>query len=116
MDVKKNAPIGEGLTIGGGIYMDTTKDGCIDPVFDSVVLRIVAPGTKTEGTTPQTGGRVPISGQKPTKNNTTQLTGDLADTGSSSLTPTLAVGGGIAVLAGGGVLFAMKRRKNSLAG
>ncbi|WP_120719571.1 LAETG motif-containing sortase-dependent surface protein [Streptomyces hundungensis] len=115
MDVKKNAPIGKGLTIGGGIYMDTTGDGCIDPVFDSVVLQIVAPGTKTEGTTPQTGGQVPISGQKPTNNNTTQLTGDLAETGSSSLTPTLAVGGGIAVLAGGGVLFAMKRRKNNLA-
>ncbi|WP_162952364.1 LAETG motif-containing sortase-dependent surface protein [Streptomyces hundungensis] len=117
MDVKKNAPIGEGLTIGGGIYMDTTGDGCIDPVFDSVVLQIVAPGTKTEGTTPQTGGQVPIAtGQKPTGDNTTRLTGDLAETGSSSLTSTLAIGGGVAVLAGGGVLFAMKRRKNSLAG
>ncbi|MFE9404959.1 LAETG motif-containing sortase-dependent surface protein [Streptomyces sp. NPDC006530] len=60
---------------------------------------------------------MPIAaGQEPTGDNTTRLTGGLAETGSSSLTSTLAVGGGIAVLAGGGVLFAMKRRKNSLVG
>ncbi|MGW7362538.1 LPXTG cell wall anchor domain-containing protein [Streptomyces sp. NPDC054841] len=42
------------------------------------------------------------------------VTGNLAETGSSSVLPTIGIAGGIAIVAGAGVVFAMKRRKSDV--
>lgn len=69
------------------------------------------PGTDTDGTKPQEGGKVPMPSEKPNDNNTQEVTGSLAETGSSSMVPTIGLIGGVAVVAGAGAVFTVRRRK-----
>ncbi|MEU6216854.1 LPXTG cell wall anchor domain-containing protein [Streptomyces sp. NPDC047022] len=110
LNVKSSAPVGSALTIGGGIYFDEEAN-CVAAGQAGYVIQIVKPGTDTDGTKPQEGGQVPVPTTKPSKTNTQEVTGSLASTGSSSALPTIALVGGVAVVAGGGVVFAMRRRK-----
>ncbi|WP_405478973.1 LAETG motif-containing sortase-dependent surface protein [Streptomyces sp. NBC_00009] len=110
LNVKASAPIGSGLTIGGGFYNDDELD-CISDSAASYVIEIVKPGTPTDGTKPQEGGKVPMPSEKPNDNNTQEVTGSLAETGSSSMVPTIGLIGGVAVVAGAGAVFAVRRRK-----
>ena len=112
LNVKANAPVGSGLTIGGGVYFDEQQN-CIGAGQAAYILEIVKAGTDTSGTKPQEGGKVPVPTGKPTKSNTQKVTGSLASTGSSSALPTIALVGGVAVVAGGGVVFAVRRRKTA---
>ncbi|MFE4673096.1 LAETG motif-containing sortase-dependent surface protein [Streptomyces sp. NPDC056723] len=110
LNVKAGAPIGEGLTIGGGFYNDDELN-CEGEASASYLIQIVKPGTDTDGTKPQEGGKVPMPSEKPNDNNTQEVTGSLAETGSSSMVPTIGLIGGVAVVAGAGAVFAVRRRK-----
>ncbi|MFF4210571.1 LPXTG cell wall anchor domain-containing protein [Streptomyces sp. NPDC001796] len=110
LNVKANAPVGSGLTIGGGVYFDE-QENCIGAGQAGYVIEIVKAGSDTDGTKPQEGGKVPVPTGKPNQSNTHEVTGTLASTGSSSALPTIALVGGVAVVAGGGVVFAVRRRK-----
>ncbi|MGR6971228.1 LPXTG cell wall anchor domain-containing protein [Streptomyces cynarae] len=110
LNVKANAPVGSALVIGGGVYFDELKM-CDDVGQAGYVIEIVKAGSDTDGTKPQEGGKVPVPTGKPNQSNTQEATGTLASTGSSSALPTIALVGGVAVVAGGGVVFAVRRRK-----
>jgi hypothetical protein len=110
LNVKASAPAGAGFTLGGGIYIGD-KD-CLGFQDVAYKFQIVKPGTDTGGTKPQEGGKVPVPSEKPDTNTAGNVTGNLAETGSSSILPTVGIAGGIAVVAGAGVVFAMKRRRS----
>ncbi|QNA77608.1 LPXTG cell wall anchor domain-containing protein [Streptomyces sp. So13.3] len=110
LDVKANAPIGQGMTIGGGTYLNDQAN-CLGDSGHAYLVQIVAPGTATGGPAPQTGGKVPLPTTTPSKGTVPQVTGNLAETGSSSATPMIAAVGGAAVALGAGAIFIVRRRK-----
>ncbi|RFU83426.1 hypothetical protein DY218_27870 [Streptomyces triticagri] len=119
LNVKAGAPAGTGFSLGGSVYLDDTGE-CAGFGDVAYRFRIVAPGTETGGSKPQEGGKVPVTDRKPTDRKpashrpsgteVTAVTGDLASTGTSSMLPTVALIGGIAVVAGAGVVYAVRRR------
>ncbi|GAA3953633.1 LAETG motif-containing sortase-dependent surface protein [Streptomyces marokkonensis] len=109
INVKASAPVGAGFTLGATIYGDADGE-CTGFGDVAYKFQIVAAGTDTEGTKPQEGGKAPVSVDKPSSD-TPQVTGSLAETGSSSALPTIGLVGGLAVVLGGGAVFAMRRRK-----
>ncbi|WP_247614953.1 LAETG motif-containing sortase-dependent surface protein [Streptomyces tagetis] len=113
VDVRPGAPVGAGFTLGATIYGDAEGD-CLGFGDISYKFRIVAPGTDTSGSKPQLGGKAPISQKKPAAT-TPVVTGTLAETGSSSALPTIALAGGLAVAVGGGAMFVVRRRKAGVA-
>jgi LPXTG-motif cell wall-anchored protein len=109
INVAKSAPVGAGFSLGATIYADSDAN-CTGAGEVSYKFQIVSPGTDTDGTKPQEGGKAPVTSTKPSST-TPKVTGTLASTGSSSALPTIALVGGVAVVAGGGVVFAVRRRK-----
>ncbi|MER7056056.1 MULTISPECIES: LAETG motif-containing sortase-dependent surface protein [unclassified Streptomyces] len=109
INVKANAPVGAGFTLGATIYGDADSE-CTGFGDVSYGFQIVAAGTDTDGTKPQEGGKAPVSVKKPASN-TPKVTGSLAETGSSSALPMVGLVGGLAVVLGGGAVFAVRRRK-----
>ena len=59
----------------------------------------------------QEGGKIPVPTTKPA-GDTAEVTGNLAETGSSSSTPAIALAGGAAVVLGAGAMFVVRRRRN----
>ncbi|MEU2908821.1 LAETG motif-containing sortase-dependent surface protein [Streptomyces massasporeus] len=110
LNVSSSAPVGAGFTLGGGAYTDSDAD-CDGWGETSYKFQIVASGTDTDGTKPQTGGKLPVPSETPDKSDTTQVTGSLAETGSSSALPMISLVGGAAVVAGAGAIFVVRRRK-----
>ncbi|GAA3768836.1 LAETG motif-containing sortase-dependent surface protein [Streptomyces chiangmaiensis] len=109
INVKSSAPVGAGFSLGATIYGD--RDGECTGFGDvSYKFQIVAAGSDTGGKKPQEGGKAPVTDEKPGAD-TPQVNGSLAATGSSSALPTIALVGGVAVVAGGGAVFAVRRRK-----
>nr|WP_240449084.1 LPXTG cell wall anchor domain-containing protein [Streptomyces harenosi] len=112
INVTSKAPVGAGFSLGATIYGDS--DGACTGYGDvSYEFQIVAAGTDTEGTRPAEGGRAPVadSKTKPAVTTSPQVTGTLAATGSSSALPVIGLVGGVAVVAGAGAVFAVRRRK-----
>ncbi|MET7977170.1 LAETG motif-containing sortase-dependent surface protein [Streptomyces mirabilis] len=111
INVKSSAPVGAGFSLGASIYGDT--DGqCTGFGQVAYKFQIVSSGTDTDGTKPQEGGKVPVSDKPADKGNTPEVNGSLAETGSSSALPMIALAGGIAVVAGAGAVFVVRRRKS----
>ncbi|MFC7307438.1 LAETG motif-containing sortase-dependent surface protein [Streptomyces monticola] len=110
INVKKSAPVGAGFSLGGSVYSDEDAE-CVGFGEIAYKFQIVAAGTDTEDTKPQTGGQVPVTDEKPDKDDAAKVTGNLAETGSSSALPVIGLIGGITVVAGAGVVFAVRRRK-----
>ncbi|MCP3819957.1 LPXTG cell wall anchor domain-containing protein [Streptomyces sp. A3M-1-3] len=110
LNVKANAPVGVGFTLGAGLYYDA-EENCLGGGETAWKFQIVSSGTDTDGTKPQEGGKVPLPAEKPVTNTASNVSGNLAETGSSSMLPTIGAIGGITILAGAGVMFAVKRRK-----
>lgn len=111
LNVKAAAPVGAGFSLGASLY--SSGDGECEG-FGEVAYKfqIVKAGTDTGGTKPQEGGKVPVTTEKPSKGTSGGVVeGSLAETGSSSVVPTIGIIGGIAVVAGAGVVFTMKRRR-----
>ncbi|MER5912784.1 LPXTG cell wall anchor domain-containing protein [Streptomyces sp. NPDC001982] len=109
INVKSSAPVGAGFSLGATIYGDS-DDECTGFGDVSYKFQIVAAGTDTDGTEPQEGGKAPVTDTKPS-GDTPEVNGSLASTGSSSALPTIGLVGGVAVVAGAGVVFAVRRRK-----
>ncbi|OUC91408.1 LAETG motif-containing sortase-dependent surface protein [Streptomyces swartbergensis] len=110
LNVKPSAPVGAGFSLGATIYGDN-DDECIGFGDVSYKFQIVAAGTDTGGTKPQEGGKAPVTDEKPS-GNTPEVTGSLAETGSSSALPMISLVGGAAVVAGAGAIFVVRRRKD----
>jgi LPXTG-motif cell wall-anchored protein len=109
INVKPTAPVGAGFTLGAGVYLGA--DDCVGADDVAYKFRIVAAGTDTSGTKPQEGGRTPVPTKKPDASTTVPVEGSLAETGSSSMTRTIGIAGGAAIVLGGGALFVVRRRK-----
>ncbi|MEW2488590.1 LAETG motif-containing sortase-dependent surface protein [Streptomyces sp. NPDC048411] len=108
INVKSTAPVGAGFTLGAGLYVGD-KD-CMGVSDVAYKFQIVKSGGS--GSTPQTGGTAPVPAEKPSSNTTGQVSGTLAETGSSSAVPMFALAGGAAVVLGAGAMFVVRRRRN----
>ncbi|MEI7034768.1 LPXTG cell wall anchor domain-containing protein [Streptomyces pratensis] len=113
LSVGAKAPAGFGFAITIGLYADD-KGNCVFAdseefyVFD-VLAADADPGKPNEAE-PQEGGRKPLPA-KPVGDTEVKPEGTLAQTGSDSGLPVIATIGGVAVLAGAGVVFALGRRR-----
>ncbi|MFI9768399.1 LPXTG cell wall anchor domain-containing protein [Streptomyces sp. NPDC052415] len=110
VSVAREVPSAVGIAIGLAEY--STEDGCWtseDENYGIYFFEVLPAGSepgKPDDTKPQTGGKDEI-----TDVDEVDVDGELAETGSDSGLPALATIGGIAIVAGTGVMFAMKRRK-----
>ncbi|WP_327422351.1 LPXTG cell wall anchor domain-containing protein [Streptomyces sp. NBC_01230] len=108
INVQSTAPVGAGFTLGAGLYVgDKDCTGVSDVAYR---FRIVKSGGS--GSTPQTGGTAPVPAESPSSNTTGNVSGTLAETGSSSAVPMFALAGGAAVVLGAGAMFVVRRRRN----
>ncbi|MFD7949215.1 LAETG motif-containing sortase-dependent surface protein [Streptomyces sp. NPDC059744] len=108
INVKSTAPVGAGFTLGAGLYVgDKDCTGVSDVAYK---FQIVKSGGS--GATPQTGGTAPVPAESPSSNTTGNVSGTLAETGSSSAVPMFALSGGAAVVLGAGAMFVVRRRRN----
>ncbi|WP_432155402.1 LAETG motif-containing sortase-dependent surface protein [Streptomyces sp. bgisy153] len=122
LSIHKDAPVGDGYFFDAGAYLDTVDDQeCVATNYGSdAYFTVLAPGTSNEDpgeAEPGDGSTTkPIPQTKPETKpqggvSRLPVTGSLAETGSSSALPLIGTVGGVAVLAGAGVMFAVRRRK-----
>ncbi|MFJ8821759.1 peptidase [Streptomyces sp. NPDC102467] len=109
--VDAKAPAG----LGGGVAFATSVDGegvCGYSVPEDQEYRfeVLPAGTKPGTVPPATSAPKPSNTPAP-QSSSTPLAGSLAETGSSSMLPTLGTIGGVAVVAGAGVVYSVRRRK-----
>ncbi|WP_330459013.1 LPXTG cell wall anchor domain-containing protein [Streptomyces sp. NBC_00820] len=114
--VDKSAPAGLGYAISIGMYADD-KGNCVFSGDDSYYQFDILKDGSTPGTPgdakPQ-GGKKPMPMPKqPSGNTQIEPQGHLAQTGSSSALPTIALTGGAAVAVGAGAVFVVRRRKTA---
>ncbi|MFF9297382.1 LAETG motif-containing sortase-dependent surface protein [Streptomyces althioticus] len=110
LSVSGEVPDALGLTGGFAEYSDT--EGCWiadDPNGWIYFFDILAAGSDAgdpDDAEPQTGGVKELD-----KVSEVKITGSLAETGSNSALPVIGLVGGVAVVAGAGALFVVRRRK-----
>ncbi|QKW11079.1 LPXTG cell wall anchor domain-containing protein [Streptomyces sp. NA04227] len=118
VSIAKNAPAGDAYSFGSGAYLDNI-DGqdCIAEgwaAYDFAVLKAGSnntdPGEAKPGTGTGKDGK-PGNQPKPSGDVSELPGGSLAETGSSSVLPTIGLLGGLAVVAGAGAVFVVRRRK-----
>ncbi|MGW6487523.1 LAETG motif-containing sortase-dependent surface protein [Streptomyces sp. NPDC055056] len=111
LSVSGKVPDAVGITAGFAQYAD--EAGCWiadDPngwIYEFAILAAGSDAGDPPDSKPQTGGAKEIKDVK-----TVDATGSLAETGSSSALPTIALAGGIAVVAGAGALIVVRRRRS----
>ncbi|WP_237540470.1 MULTISPECIES: LAETG motif-containing sortase-dependent surface protein [unclassified Streptomyces] len=116
LSVAKAAPAGLGVVFSIGLYSDGEGNCVIEDSDTFYEFEILGAGTdpgKPNEAEPQEGGKKPLP--KPTGDNEIKPQGSLAETGSSSMVPVIGMAGGIAIVAGAGVVFAVRRRQGSAA-
>ncbi|MDH6452309.1 MULTISPECIES: LPXTG cell wall anchor domain-containing protein [unclassified Streptomyces] len=110
--VDREVPSAIGIAIGLAEYQDDKGCWISDDENAGIYYFEVLPAGSDPGkpndAKPQTGGKGAISDV-----NDVDVDGKLAETGSSSALPVLGLVGGFAVVAGTGVVFAVKRRKGA---
>ncbi|WP_258053232.1 LAETG motif-containing sortase-dependent surface protein [Streptomyces sp. Ru72] len=108
----KKAPAGLGFAISIGMYADD-EGNCVfsgdDGYYEFDILKAGSASTDPGDAKPQ-GGRKPLP-NKPAGNTEIDPQGHLAETGSSSALPVIALAGGAAVAVGAGAVFVVRRRK-----
>ncbi|MDN3024561.1 LAETG motif-containing sortase-dependent surface protein [Streptomyces sp. S.PB5] len=114
VSIDSKAPAGDAYSFGSGAYLDNV-DGqdCIAEgwaQYDFEVLKAGTPNPNPGTATPSDNGSKD-SVKKPQGDVSELPTGNLADTGSSSALPVIGLVGGVAVVAGAGAVFAVRRRK-----
>ncbi|MCQ6556375.1 hypothetical protein NPS70_24795 [Streptomyces sp. C10-9-1] len=111
LSVDKKAPAGLGFAISIGMYADD-EGNCVyaddESYYEFDILAAGSTPTDTGDAKPQ-GGSKPLP-QKPTGNTPIAPEGRLAETGSSSALPAIALAGGAAVAVGVGATFLVRRR------
>ncbi len=112
--VKASAPAGSAIALSEAVYAGEGTQ-CYGN-GDYYEVTVLAAGSKKPGDV----GDAKPNGKKPTapadngvkpQGKGKEITGSLAETGSSSALPTIGLVGGFAVVAGAGALFLVKRRK-----
>ncbi|MFF4053825.1 LAETG motif-containing sortase-dependent surface protein [Streptomyces chartreusis] len=109
--VKSSAPAGSSFALSQAIYAG--EDAACYGNGEFYEFTVLAAGSTPGDVDPaEPNGEKPtgIDGKKP-QGEVEEVTGNLAETGSSSNLPVIGTIGGIAIVAGAGVVFAMKRRK-----
>ncbi|MGW1727128.1 LAETG motif-containing sortase-dependent surface protein [Streptomyces sp. NPDC002306] len=114
VDITARAEPSDAYSVGFGGYLDTEKN-CVHSSFALYEFEVLAPGSSNE----DPGEAKPGKGGKPTGGKEPQggadeipATGNLASTGSSSALPMIGLVGGVAVVAGAGAVFMVRRRKD----
>lgn len=119
VDITAKAPAGDGYTVGLGGYVDQEKN-CVHSAFDYYTFTVLKPGSSNDNpgkAKPGKGKDKPVGGKQPQGGAQEILpTGSLASTGSSSALPVIALVGGVAVVAGAGTVFMVRRRKSDSGG
>ncbi|MCX5131392.1 LPXTG cell wall anchor domain-containing protein [Streptomyces sp. NBC_00340] len=111
LSVSGRVPDAVGITAGFAQYADDA--GCWiadDPngwIYEFAILAAGSDAGDPPDSKPQTGGAKEIKDVKKV-----DATGSLAETGSPSALPTIALAGGIAVVAGAGALIVVRRRRS----
>ncbi|QIS75936.1 LPXTG cell wall anchor domain-containing protein [Streptomyces sp. DSM 40868] len=113
--VDSSAPAGLGYALSIGMYADD-EGNCVlagdDSYYEFDILKAgTAPGEPGDAK-PQ-GGKKPLPQHQPAGNTKIEPQGHLAETGSSSALPMIALAGGAAVAVGAGAMFVVRRRKTA---
>ncbi|MGW4223794.1 LAETG motif-containing sortase-dependent surface protein [Streptomyces bauhiniae] len=116
LSVDKKAPAGAGFAISIGSYVDD-EGNCVyasdDDFYEFDILAAgTTPGPVDDSTPKPQGGSKPLPSTKPAGNTQVVPQGHLAETGSSSALPAIALAGGAAVALGLGAVFVVRRRRN----
>ncbi|MFD9221281.1 LPXTG cell wall anchor domain-containing protein [Streptomyces sp. NPDC060064] len=108
--IDKAAPAGKGIALAAGGY--DKGDDCFEDseFYEFDVLKAGSNAGDVDDAKPS--GEKPKDVKPQGGSKEIPVTGNLAETGSSSMLPTVGIAGGIAIVAGAGVVFAMKRRRS----
>ncbi|OPF84814.1 hypothetical protein VT50_0201370 [Streptomyces antioxidans] len=113
LSVAKSAPEGFGYAISVGVYADD-EGNCVYSTGEYYEFDVVKAGSEPGDVPPADpkpqGGEKPLP-HKPEGDTAISPQGSLAETGSSSALPVIAVVGGVAMAAGGGAVFVVRRRR-----
>ncbi|MFJ4764349.1 LPXTG cell wall anchor domain-containing protein [Streptomyces diastaticus] len=111
MTVAEDAPLGAGYAFGFTGYLNE-EENCVTAAYAYYDFTVIGAGaTPKPGDAKETEGKKPQGGYKPVEEKKTlEPTGQLAETGAGSMLPVLGLVGGVTVLAGAGVVFAVRRR------
>ncbi|WP_307622003.1 LAETG motif-containing sortase-dependent surface protein [Streptomyces sp. V3I7] len=112
--IDAKAPAGDAYSFGSGAYLDNIEgQDCIAEGWAQYDFQVLKAGSKNpspgDATPSDKGGKPSV--KKPQGDLSELPTGNLAETGSSSALPVLGLVGGVAVVAGAGAVFAVRRRK-----
>ncbi|WP_234375800.1 LAETG motif-containing sortase-dependent surface protein [Streptomyces sp. CB01373] len=112
LSIGNKAPAGMGFAISIGMYADDKGNCVYSSDNDSYQFDVLAAGSKqgNPGDAKPQGGKKPLP-VKPAGDNQIVPEGHLAETGSSSALPMIALAGGAAVAVGAGAVFVVRRRK-----
>ncbi|UYQ63823.1 LAETG motif-containing sortase-dependent surface protein [Streptomyces peucetius] len=118
VSIAKEAPAGDSYAIGSGGYLgDVEGQECIAESAGAWAdFTVLKPGSSNEnpGEAKPGEGKPEDKGPDPKPQGGVKelpVTGNLAETGSDSSLPVIGAVGGVAILAGAGAVFAMKRRR-----
>ncbi|MFD4988772.1 hypothetical protein [Streptomyces sp. NPDC058374] len=111
MTVAKDAPLGAGYAFGFTGYLNE-EENCVTAAYAYYDFTVIgASATPKPGDAKENEGKKPQGGYKPVEEKKTlEPTGQLAETGAGSMLPVIGLVGGVTVLAGTGVVFAVRRR------
>ncbi|MFE9313961.1 hypothetical protein ACFYNV_02425 [Streptomyces albidoflavus] len=111
MTVAKDAPLGAGYAFGFTGYVNE-EENCATEAYAFYDFTVIgASATPKPGDAEKNEGKKPQGGLKPIEEKKTlEPTGQLAETGAGSMLPVIGLVGGVTVLAGTGVVFAVRRR------
>ncbi|GAA2383424.1 hypothetical protein GCM10010420_01850 [Streptomyces glaucosporus] len=116
LSVDASAPAGLGFAVTIGMYANDAGE-CVysgdDSYYEFEVLKSGSQSGQVPDAKPQGGAKKPIPPVKPAGDNRIEPKGTLAETGSSSALPTIAVIGGVAMAVGAGAVFLVRRRQTT---
>ncbi|WP_338018076.1 LAETG motif-containing sortase-dependent surface protein [Streptomyces taklimakanensis] len=114
LSVDASAPVGLGFAVSVGLYANDAGE-CVyagdDSYYEFEVLKAGAEPGEVPGAKPQGGAKKPVPSVKPVGDTEIDLQGSLAETGSSSALPTIALIGGVTMAVGAGAIFLVRRRR-----
>lgn len=111
MTVGEDAPLGASYAFGFTGYLNEDEN-CVSAAYTEYGFTVVgASATPKPGDAKENEGKKPQGGYKPVvEKKTLEPTGQLAETGAGSMLPVIGLVGGVTILAGTGVVFAVRRR------
>ncbi|MET8942235.1 LAETG motif-containing sortase-dependent surface protein [Streptomyces sp. NPDC004542] len=116
VSIDAKAPAGDAYSFGSGAYLDNVEgQDCIAEGWAQYDFQVLEPGSANPDPGDATPGdddsKDPV--KKPQGDVSDLPTGNLAETGSSSALPVIGLVGGLAVVAGAGAVYTVRRRKAS---